>query len=249
MQLSGALPKGDNDGITSMESRLIKKPKGHIVALVILDAKKVETDVETGEKTAKLKIRRIESILPEDVETAAQLIRRSFESRTGETTLPIDLENDLKSALAGASLYEPSDEPAVSDSETSDAEEVIDVPEGGYGALTVPLLTALLRKRGLDATQGKKAELIDRLEAHDADPNASLPKTNVTNLFADGSTPDLEKNSGDAWPQEAPSDLIPAEQIDEDEDAYHDPSFDEPEEEPFMSDTPEYARDPEENDA
>lgn len=205
MKLNSKLPKGDADGLSPLEGTLHKKPKSHVVALVILDVQGQYQDQETLAWEVTTKIRRIESILEEDREEATRFIRRAFESRTGETTLPIELEKDLESALKSAPLYEPSDPPAgetPDDAEPEDpGETVIDVPEGGYGTMTVALLTALLKKRGLDATSGKKMELVARLESNDADPTASQPKTNVVNLF--GSPDDIAVDE-DGDPQVTP---------------------------------------------
>lgn len=185
MKLAGKLPAGDANGLGPIEQRITAEPDSHVVVLMILDAKSVTMNTDTGESEATLRIRRLEALLPEDVEAGTRLIRRAFESRTGETTLPIEMEEDINSALLkfGKGMYVPETD---RDEPEAEPEVVIDVPTDGYFAMTVVLLTALLRKRGLDASKGTKAELVNRLEAHDLDPSASLPKTNVTNLFSDG---------------------------------------------------------------
>ena len=178
MKINSALPKGDADGLSGLEAQMLKKQKP-VVALVILEPAVIDEDLKTHEKSLKVGIRRIEALLPEDVETAVRLISRSFESRTGDATLPIELENDIKDALKGVDTYIPE----------TQVEEVIEVPAGGYTKMNVPLLINLLKKRGLDHRQATKTELGARLEAADADPDGQAPKSNVTSIFMDGSTP------------------------------------------------------------
>lgn len=100
MKINGALPKGNADGLSHVETRVIQSRK-MVAALVMLDPASIDEDVETGDKSVRMKIRRIEAILPEDVDAATRLLRRAFEDRTGQTTLPIEVEEDLDEALRG----------------------------------------------------------------------------------------------------------------------------------------------------
>lgn len=221
MKLNSALPKGDADGLSGLEAQMIKKQKP-VVAMVILEPAIIDEDLETHEKSLKVRIRRIEALLPDDVEAASRLLQRSFESRTGDSTLPIELENDIKEALKGVDTYVPE----------TPIEKVIDVPEGGYSEMTVPLLRELLKKRGLNHSQATKTELINRLKANDENPDAGKT-SNVTSIFMDGSTPpaDVDEPVDEdetTWNDAAPhadedEDYNPAEYPDELEPADDDP--------------------------
>lgn len=199
MKINSALPKGDADGLSGLEGQMLKKLKP-VVALVILEPTVIDEDVKTHEKSLKVGIRRIEALLPDDIEAATRLLQRSFESRTGDSTLPIELEEDIRDALKGVDTYIP---------ETSQEEEiVIEVPEGGYNAMTIKLLQALLKKRGLDHSKGTKTELVNRLVAHDEDPEAAKTPANVVSIFNDGSTPvaaDEVDDEDRAWNSAAPA--------------------------------------------
>ncbi|MCD2170359.1 hypothetical protein LPW41_11690 [Microbacterium sp. JC 701] len=100
MKINGALPKGNADGISHVETRVIQSRK-MIAAVVMLDPASIDEDVETSEKSVRMRVRRIEAILPEDVDAATRLLRRAFEQRTGQVTLPIEVEEDLDEALRG----------------------------------------------------------------------------------------------------------------------------------------------------
>jgi hypothetical protein len=209
MKLKGTLPKGESDGLTPLEGRIAKKDSEHVAVMMILDVESTEKLRHTGEIIVKLGIRRVEAILPDDLESATQLIRRAYESRTGETTLPIELEDDLKAAMAGVSLYEPEtpkpDVPtgegqfdlggeAVRDdvADTAGPVQHDDDPpaESAYWNSTIAELIDQLTARNLDASKGKKPELIWRLiDADDAAERGEVP-TNVVNLFQDGSPAD-----------------------------------------------------------
>lgn len=186
MKLNGTLPKGDADGLSAVEAPAIKavakgSPKP-IVAIVILEPAKLDEDLHTRQKELRLSIRRVEALLAEDVEAATRLLQRSFESRTGQATLPIELENDIKDALKGVDTYVPETDHLEGVPEGS----LVGPPDGGYGTMLVKDLRDRLKRRGLDHSQGTKTELIARLEAADAAAD-DAPKGNVTNLFSDGS--------------------------------------------------------------
>jgi hypothetical protein len=208
MKLKGTLPKGEADGLTPLEGRIAKKDSEHVAVMMILDVESTEKLRHTGEIIVKLAIRRAEAILPDDLEAATQLIRRAYESRTGETTLPIELEDDIKAAMAGVSLYEPETErPAAPTAEQLD----VDVapadrpapPDNEYTSLTIAALLERLQSRGLDFSKGKKPELIWRLiDADDAEAAGTVP-SNVTSLFQDGTGYEPAANDEGEGPQTA----------------------------------------------
>ena len=103
MKLKSALPKGDADGLTPLEGRLdVAEPTAvpvQVVAIVILNLVSRTESLVTGERELTLGLRRIEARLPDDAEHASRMLLRAFEKRTGQTTLPIDLEDDLRAAF------------------------------------------------------------------------------------------------------------------------------------------------------
>lgn len=117
MKLKSTLPKGDADGLTPFEGRLDAETEpGQVVAIVILDVIARTESLITNERELTLKMRRVEALLPGDVEHARRMLQRAFEARTGMTTLPIDLEEDLNSAFADA--FDPETGEAI-DTDTS----------------------------------------------------------------------------------------------------------------------------------
>jgi hypothetical protein len=100
MKLKSTLPKGDADGLTPLEGRLdAEREPGQVTALVILDVIARTESLVTNERELTLRLRRVEALLPGDVEHARRMLQRAFEARTGMVTLPIDLEEDLRSAF------------------------------------------------------------------------------------------------------------------------------------------------------
>ena len=100
MKLKAALPKGDADGLSPLEGALDGEgAPTQVVALVILDVISRTESLVTHERELTTKIRRVEALLPEDGEHARRMLQRAFEKRTGVVTLPIDLEDDLRSAF------------------------------------------------------------------------------------------------------------------------------------------------------
>jgi hypothetical protein len=97
--LSGSLPKGDANGLGPIVQALIDEPHRFHVPLAIIDCKSVNKNFDTGEVVPTARIRRIEVVLPDDLQAAEQLMRRSLERRSGRTVLPLDLEDDVRLAF------------------------------------------------------------------------------------------------------------------------------------------------------
>ena len=97
--ISGALPKGDANGLGPIVRDLIDHPHRYHVVMAILDSKKITTDNDSGEVIPTARIRRIEAVLPADLAVAEQLMRRALEKRSGRQMLPIDLEDEMRLAF------------------------------------------------------------------------------------------------------------------------------------------------------
>lgn len=93
--LSARLPRGDANGIGPIVKELISEPETVHALIVLVDCKKITTDVDSGETVPIMRIRRIEAIRPADIKDAQRLIRRSWEDRNGGTVLPMEMEEDL----------------------------------------------------------------------------------------------------------------------------------------------------------
>ncbi|MFD4990784.1 hypothetical protein ACFWH7_03435 [Cellulosimicrobium cellulans] len=101
-RLAGRLPKGEANGLTSAERDLIQFPDRPVVCVVVLDTQKITTDVDTGDVIATARVGRIERVLPADLGTAEQLLRRALEKRSGGEVLPLDLEDEITAIFADA---------------------------------------------------------------------------------------------------------------------------------------------------
>lgn len=99
-KLTSSLPKGDANGLNAINRELIDSPSSVQVAIVLLDCKKITTDIDTGDIEPVARIRRIEPIKA-DREVVAKIMRRAMEERTGKTVLPFDLEEDMRAAFEG----------------------------------------------------------------------------------------------------------------------------------------------------
>jgi hypothetical protein len=97
--VSGSLPKGEANGLAPAIPMLIEQPHRYQVVMAIIDCSKITTDNDSGDVIPTARIRRIEVVLRSDLSTAEQLMRRSLESRSGRTMLPLDLEDDMRMAF------------------------------------------------------------------------------------------------------------------------------------------------------
>lgn len=98
--IGSSLPVGDRDGLTAIASDLIEQPEQLRVMLAVIDVAKITTRTDDGGRTATVRIRRIEQVLPGDLGAAEKLLRRALERRTGRETLPLELEDEITAAFA-----------------------------------------------------------------------------------------------------------------------------------------------------
>ena len=100
MKRNALLPTGDANGLSAIAADLAdqgtsRKPHRLFAVLGVVDCRRVATDADTGLESATVRFRRVEVLLADDLPTAEKLIRRALENRSGETTLPLDLEDEI----------------------------------------------------------------------------------------------------------------------------------------------------------
>lgn len=98
--LSGSLPKGEANGLAGLVAQLIAEPEVVHVAVILFDVSKVTTKVDDGDVVPTIRIRRVEAITDgQDRKRLRMLLMREFERRTGKTTLPFELEEDVRAVF------------------------------------------------------------------------------------------------------------------------------------------------------
>ena len=103
VKLASSLPDGDANGLTAVHQKLCDAPHEMHVVVALVDCKRITTETDTGELVPTGRVRRIEVITkPADGKRLIQLVRRAYEERTGQTVLPLDMEDEL-SAIFGDS--------------------------------------------------------------------------------------------------------------------------------------------------
>lgn len=101
VKLASSLPEGDANGLVAVHQKLCDAPHEMHVVVALLDCKRITTETDTGELVPTGRVRRIEVITEaQDGKRLVQLVRRAYEARTGQTVLPLDMEDEL-SALFG----------------------------------------------------------------------------------------------------------------------------------------------------
>lgn len=93
-KLASTLPKAlEDDGLSSLNRRLVQNPKHQHLVVAVVDCKKVETETDDGATIATARVVQIEPIYNEADQDLVQLIlRRASDTRNGRLPLPgIDL--------------------------------------------------------------------------------------------------------------------------------------------------------------
>jgi hypothetical protein len=108
------LPRGEANGLAAIADELGKDPRKLRAALVILDCKRGTEDYDVPDaKVITVRIRRVELLLPQDLDAAEVMIRRALEFRSGQTTLELDLEDEIRQTFKEMQLdpENPGDDP------------------------------------------------------------------------------------------------------------------------------------------
>jgi hypothetical protein len=101
IKLTSQPPTGDNNGLTVHTSWMnAMAPNTPVVAVVVFDRAKVVWDDDKHQMIPYVRVRRAELMSDrEDAEAMLRLLQRQYERRTGQTTLPLELEIDIKTIL------------------------------------------------------------------------------------------------------------------------------------------------------
>jgi hypothetical protein len=123
MKLSSVLPDGDRNGLPRITTQVVDDPGRVHVAIVLLDASKLTTEVDTGSVQPTMRITAIEPIpVGDDAKELQRLLRRAFEQRTGKVELPLELERALEELIPAGAEDDPGwdDDPAIDGPARSD---------------------------------------------------------------------------------------------------------------------------------
>lgn len=98
-KLASKLPEGNGNGLAPIASDLVSTPGRLHVVVALVDCCRITEDIDTGDTIPTARIRKIEVIDGQDKHLAQRMLRRAMEERTGQTVLPMDLEDDLRAAF------------------------------------------------------------------------------------------------------------------------------------------------------
>jgi hypothetical protein len=104
VKTNAVLPKGEENGLADIAGALVAEGLGRSpvklrAVIAIVAPRRVSVDTKTGDELATVEIRRVEVLLPVDLGAAEKLLRRALESRSGQTTLELELEDEIRQAF------------------------------------------------------------------------------------------------------------------------------------------------------
>jgi len=106
--LSGRLPDGEANGLTSAVADMTNDPADVRAMVVLFDCPKVTVLTADGTRIPTLRIRRCEVISdPTDRQSLRRLLMREYERRTGQLVLPLELEHDVEAAFGDITPDDP----------------------------------------------------------------------------------------------------------------------------------------------
>jgi hypothetical protein len=105
------LPKGEANGLAAIADELIKDPNRLRAALIIFDAKRGTEDYDLRDTVVTVRVRRVETLLPTDLSAAETMIRRALEFRSGQTTLELELEDEIRKTFESMKDPDSTDDP------------------------------------------------------------------------------------------------------------------------------------------
>jgi hypothetical protein len=95
------LPKGEANGFVAIAKELRDEPLKLRAALIVFNAKRGTEDYDAADTLITVRVLRVARLLPQDLAHAEAMLRRAVEFDSGETTLPLDLEDEIRTAFEG----------------------------------------------------------------------------------------------------------------------------------------------------
>jgi hypothetical protein len=123
VKTNAVLPKGETNGLADIAGALVAEGLGRSpiklrAVIAIVATRRVAVDAKTGDELATVEFRRVEVLLPTDLGAAEKLLRRALESRSGQTTLELELEDEIRTTFDQmANPDSPDDPPEPGDGE------------------------------------------------------------------------------------------------------------------------------------
>jgi len=103
MKLAATLPKG---GLAHIADDLVKNPVKRHIVIGVIDVAKLTTNMDSGDVDPTIRFIECERVTDADSELAQKLARRAVEERTGQMTLPIDMEQAIDNWLINTATGE-----------------------------------------------------------------------------------------------------------------------------------------------
>lgn len=99
VKLKSALPPGTANGLKNIADDLVHDPQQFRVVIAFVDCSETTVSTDTGEIVPTARIRRIMPIAEQDHPAARRLMMRALEEQTGQTTIPLELEDEMNDAF------------------------------------------------------------------------------------------------------------------------------------------------------
>lgn len=100
VRLNARLPVGERNGLDALGAQIAAgHPTGTFALIMLCDVVELTTKVDTNQRIGKLRILRIEALGRKDLAAGENLLRRALEHRTGQQTLPDDVEVEITEAF------------------------------------------------------------------------------------------------------------------------------------------------------
>ena len=99
-KLNPRLPQGEANGLDDLSAKLVSDPQRKRVLIAVVDCSRVILDPDTGDREPVVRFRRVELLGAQDAAQGETLMRRAMERRSGRTTLPFEVEDELSRMFA-----------------------------------------------------------------------------------------------------------------------------------------------------
>jgi hypothetical protein len=89
IKMGAAIPV-DHNGLSAIYGALVREPLKQHVIIAVVDSKSRTIDSDTSIVSPTVRLRHVEVVPADSVDTARAIMQRALEDRTGETTLPFE---------------------------------------------------------------------------------------------------------------------------------------------------------------